>query len=386
MAVEKKSVVAIVSCDSYERDKVYDAVCRGIDLLGGVREIFAGKKKILLKPNILHGDPPERASATHPAIVYAMARFLQQNGFYVSCGDSPALENSVTALRRGGFSGVMEELGILPADFENGEERKAPAGEQNRTFFIARGVLEADAVVNLPKLKTHAMFCMTGAIKNLFGTIPGMRKAWFHARVPDPAAFARMLVDLSRLVSPALAVMDAVRGMEGNGPRNGTPVETNLLLFSTDPVAMDAVACRIMGISPGKNLLLETAHAAGLGELDPDRIEIRGKPFEECLEHRYVLHPADYKTFSASPWIRYIKSFIVPRPVVRKKSCNGCGMCVKICPAFPKALSLQKAAKPELDYRACIRCYCCQEVCPQGAISVKVPALGAILHGFRFRM
>ncbi|RPJ06048.1 MAG: DUF362 domain-containing protein [Spirochaetaceae bacterium] len=382
----KKAVVAIVQCSSYDQMEVFEAIQEGVNLLGGLEKILAGKNKILLKPNILHGDPPQKGTTTHPQIVHALGKMLIKLGFTVTCGDSPAIESPRMAIRRAGFEDVCRDLGIGIADFTQGEEKSIPTGEQNRLFYIARGVLEADGLVNLPKLKTHGLFGMTGAIKNLFGVIPGVRKACFHAKVPDPRSFARMLVDLNRLVQPSLCVMDAVIGMEGNGPRSGTPVATNLLLFSTDQVAMDSVACKIMGMRPEDNILLQSAKKACLGVADLDDVEIRGKPLSDCLAHHYKLHPPGHKTFSDSPINKYIKSFVVPRPVISKKLCTSCGVCVKICPAQPRALCRGKGRIPVIDSKACIRCYCCQEVCPQGAISIKVPFPGVIFHGFKGRM
>ncbi|MBN1523578.1 MAG: DUF362 domain-containing protein [Spirochaetales bacterium] len=383
--MENKATVAIVQCREYEKTAVYEAVKAGLKLLGGIKKILGKKKKILLKPNILHGDAPERCSATHPYILYGIGRVLKENGFSVVYGDSPAVDKTEWAVRRGGFAEIADELGIELADFSTGVEVKNPDAKQNKVFNIAKSVLECDAIINLPKMKTHGLTRMTGAIKNMFGVIPGLKKAWFHARIPDPEKFSQMIVDLHLSVKPVLNIMDAIFGMEGNGPRNGVPRHTGLLLFSADSVAIDATACRIMGISPGKVPLLQRAADSGLGHWQSEEIQLLGCPLEECRGKPYKVHPPSTKTFGNSPIQKHIKRLIIPRPVIKKSMCTKCGVCVKICPVSPKALTQMKGKQPEFDYNICIRCYCCQEVCPDGAISIKVPPLGVIFHGFGSR-
>ncbi|WP_228725138.1 DUF362 domain-containing protein [Caproicibacter fermentans] len=218
-----KSKVALVRCGDYDFGHVKEAVQKGIDLLGGPDGFVSAGEKILLKPNWLSADPPEKCVTTHPSVFKAAAEIFQKAGAELTYGDSPAFQNPEHAAKRSGIEAVAAELGIAPADFQSGREVFFSEGRQNKKFTIANGVLDSDGVVSLPKMKTHAFQRVTGAVKNQFGCIPGTRKGEFHVRIPDAAAFARMLIDLNSYIRPRLFIMDGILAMEGNGPRGGTP-------------------------------------------------------------------------------------------------------------------------------------------------------------------
>jgi uncharacterized protein (DUF362 family) len=235
-----KSKVALVRCESYDDKAVYAAVKRGVDLVGGAGTFFREKQKVLLKPNLLAGDAPEKCVTTHPAVFRAVAELFISVGATVSFGDSPGFGNTAQVAKKAGLSSVAEELGIATADFKTGIEVFYEKAKQNKKFVIAKGVLDSDVVISLPKLKTHAFEKFTGCVKNQFGCIPGVKKGEYHIKLPDANDFARMLVDLNNFVRPSLYVMDGIRAMEGNGPRGGKPFSMNILLFSSDPIALDA--------------------------------------------------------------------------------------------------------------------------------------------------
>ena len=377
-----KVVVAVTRCADYRPDTVRRAVEEGLTLLGPLASLLGPARRLLLKPNLLHGDKPDRGSTTHPAVFGGVAAVLRDRGYDLSYGDSPAFQSPRGAVVSSGFADVAAQYGVRLADFDSGEERSHPGGRQHRVFFVARGALEAEAIVNLPKLKTHALTRMTGAVKNMFGVVPGLEKSWFHARLPEEESFSRMLADLAGLIRPRLSIMDAVYGMEGNGPRNGSLVHTGLILMSSDPVALDATACRIMGLDPAEVYLLSACVEYGLGVTDEREIEIRGIPLREAAGRPYALNPPNQPVFSKSPLLKYLKRFIVPRPVISDARCTRCLQCVKICPVQPKAVERGPGKRPpQYDYGRCIRCYCCQETCPEGAIKSRVPFLGVLFHG-----
>jgi uncharacterized protein (DUF362 family)/Pyruvate/2-oxoacid:ferredoxin oxidoreductase delta subunit len=380
-----KSLVAIVKCLSYDKKEVYEAVKKGITLLGGIRTLFLFRKRLVLKPNILLGIPPENGATTHPSVFYAVAKILKENGFLLSYGDSPGFGKVESACQKTGIKTEAELLNIPLADFEKGKEIQFENGIQNKIFYLAQGVLEGDGLINIPKLKTHSLTTMTGALKNMFGIIPGLKKAAFHARLHDPKAFARMLVDLNRLITPTLTIMDAVYGMEGNGPSHGDLVHTGLLLISSDPVALDATACRLMGLNPLRVYLLSYAEKIGFGNIQEKSIIIKGIPLKDCGGRKYKLSPSR-KWESTIPFLQKLaKRCLIPKPVLNPKVCSKCQICVKICPAKQKALSGKKNSIPKFNYNFCIRCYCCQEMCPTGAIGIKVPLLGIPFYGFSKR-
>lgn len=377
----KKSTVALVACDNYNDEEVYSAVSKGLDLLGGLSRFLKPGEKIVLKPNVLIGASPERCVCTHPAVLRAVGKILLEAGASVTCGDSPAFGGAKINMRIAGLKRVADELGIGLADFARGRTVAHKQALLNKRFVIANGVLEADGLVSLPKLKTHGLTRMTGAVKNTFGCVPGFSKGQHHARTPDPYAFATMLVDLNTLVRPRLFIMDAVMAMEGNGPRSGHPRKLGVLLFSSDPIALDAVACKIIALDPALVPTSAPGEKAGLGTYHDENIEIVGENVEDhiCRDFDVVRKPP--VPAAGGRFGRFIKNRTAPRPVIDIALCTLCGTCIRHCPVNPKAVDWMdgnESRPPVHNYNRCIRCFCCQEMCPEGAISVKEPLLGKI--------
>ena len=376
------SIVVAVRCASYDRAEVQEAVNRGLGLLGGAKAFVQPGERILLKPNLLSGRAPERAVTTHPGVFQTVATAFQTVGAELSYGDSPGFGNPQTAAQRAGLLEVAQKLGVELADFTHGEIVSFPEGRQNKQFTIAHGVLNADGIVSLPKLKSHGLTRMTGAIKNQFGCIPGTLKAEFHARLPRVDLFSQMLVDLNRFLKPRLFIMDGIVAMEGNGPQNGTPRPMNVLLFSRDPVAIDAAVCRLIELDPKLVIPIQYGVEFGLGAYE--NIEYLGDPIESFVCKDFVVNRRSLST-TESPGraSRIARRFVVPKPFIRAAKCTQCGTCVSVCPVDPKAVefrSVGRNAPPVHDYQRCIRCYCCQELCPEGAIEVATPLLGRLIH------
>jgi uncharacterized protein (DUF362 family) len=245
------SKVALIRCESYDYDEVKKAIVRGLGLIGGAGKFVKSGQKVLLKPNLLVGELPEKCVNTHHAVFRAVAEIFKETGALLSYGDSPAIGSTASAARKCGIQAVSEELGIAEANFKTAIEVFYEKGVQNKIFFIAKAIIDTDAVISLPKLKTHAFEKFTGSVKNQFGCIPGVRKGEYHIKLPDANHFAQMLVDLNNFVKPVLYVMDGIFAMEGNGPRGGKPRKMNILLFSDDPIALDATVCRLIDVNPG---------------------------------------------------------------------------------------------------------------------------------------
>jgi uncharacterized protein (DUF362 family) len=217
------SQVALVRCAEYQPDLVNEAVQRGLELLGGAGKFAAAGEKILLKPNILVGASPENCVSPHPLVFSAIAQEFQKTGARLSFGDSSSVGSPQSNARRSGLLAVAEKMNISLADFSSARVVPFPQGQLINQFEIAEGVLASAGLISISKLKTHALTRMTGAIKNQFGCIPGMRKAEYHSVLPNADLFSKMLVDLNLLLKPRLYIMDGIIAMEGNGPRNGTP-------------------------------------------------------------------------------------------------------------------------------------------------------------------
>lgn len=381
------SRVALVRCEDYDRERVLAAVRRGIDLLGGPGAFAAPGERLLLKPNVLFGDPPERCTSTHPEVLWAVGRVFRDVAGVLSYGDSPAVYRGAAEMRRSGLAAAAESLGIAFADFDRGGEVPVPDSPFVRRIVLANGARDVDGIVSLPKMKAHALMRMTGAVKNQFGCVPGVMKARYHMRMHTLDEFARLLVTLTRMLAPRLYVVDGIWAMEGNGPRNGDRVPMNVLVLSRDPVAVDATLCRMMALDPALVPTMGHAEAWGLGTAREDRIERVGDPLASFVRPGFRVdrrpRPSANRLHHAlSPFKRLLSD----RPVIDPARCTACGLCVDVCPTEPKSLARRgpgrKAGPPLYDERRCIRCYCCQEVCPERAISVHRPWPGRLLDRF----
>jgi Pyruvate/2-oxoacid:ferredoxin oxidoreductase delta subunit len=260
------------------------------------------------------------------------------------------------------------------ADFDHGRLVSLQGSPYTQSFTIALGVLETDGIINLPKLKTHNLTRMTGAVKNLYGCIPGALKKALHMLNPTAQAFSRMLVSLSLLLRPRLHIMDGIVAMEGNGPAGGDPRPMGVLLFSTDPVALDALMCRLVELDPLYMPSARPGRAWGLGTYVPEEIDLLGDDWLQAADGDFRVSRGSVLDLSGPGMLTYMNNLIGRRPVIDHSTCTRCGRCVEACPLDPKAVGWRDGNKeraPAYSYLRCIRCYCCQEACLQGAISVR---------------
>jgi len=376
-------VVAVVRCDSYQREAVEQSFERAMALLGGASQFVREGEEILLKPNILFGEKPEKHISPHPEIFRATAKIFKQAGAHLSYGDSPGFGSLRLYVRVMGYAHIAEEMGIDLADFTHAVEMSNEGNHLVKKFAVARAVAHADGIINISKLKTHALTRITGAVKNQFGCIPGARKAEFHSVMPRVDLFSQMLVDLNLLLRSRLYVMDGIVGMEGNGPRNGIPRPVHALLFSTDPIALDATACRLMALDPDLVRTNVYGEKHGLGTYH--QIRYVGDPLEDFIVPDFDVDRQEMPDAEDKTWLArsIMRRFTAPRPTIDAEKCTRCGQCTEICPVNPKALDWGKegnAQPPQYNYSKCIRCYCCQETCPFEAISVKMPLAGRIIR------
>jgi uncharacterized protein (DUF362 family)/NAD-dependent dihydropyrimidine dehydrogenase PreA subunit len=362
---------------------VKKAIEKGINLLGGIGKFAKLGEKILLKPNLLIGELPEKCVTTHPAVFKAAGEIFKTTGANISYGDSPSIGSTLNAAKKCGLTDAVEDIDIKIADFKNGREIYFENGIQNKKFFIANAVLDSDGVISLPKLKTHGFEKFTGSIKNQFGCIPGLLKGEFHVKLPNSYDFAKMLVDLDRFVKPRLYIMDGIMGMEGNGPRGGNPKKMNILLFSEDPVALDATVCRLINLEPELVPTIKFGQEAGRGTFEKNKIELLGDDFDSFRQSDFKIDRNKIKVFKKSGIANFLQNLFVPKPVIDHDKCIKCGMCVNMCPARPKAVNWNnddKTNPPVYIYNDCIRCYCCQEICPEKAISLKKSFFAAFVR------
>jgi uncharacterized protein (DUF362 family)/Pyruvate/2-oxoacid:ferredoxin oxidoreductase delta subunit len=364
---ENTSTVSIVRCPDYDPDRVHDAVRRAVDLVGGMAAMVKPGDRVLIKPNLLKASPPDRAVVTHPEIIRAVIRLVREAGGEALVGDSPGFGELRRVCEKSGIMDVIEEEGAQLAEMDDAVKVKNHG--QFHHFEIARAVHEADVVINVPKLKTHGMMTVTGAVKNLFGCVPGRRKVQWHFNTGvNRQAFARMLVELCALIKPRLTIMDAIVAMEGNGPGSGDPRQVGMVLSGADPVAVDVVSGAIIGAEPGLLYTLRAAADAGIGETRLERIAVLGEALEKVRASGFRLPPQEHLEWRLPEWARrLLKDALTTRPEIDREVCVRCGICQGHC---PQGAISDTGAGLEIRYRNCIRCFCCQEFCPQGAITV----------------
>ncbi|PLX84599.1 MAG: (4Fe-4S)-binding protein [Desulfuromonas sp.] len=370
-----KERVSLLAVPGYERSAMEDALSRLLAPLGGMGAFVRPGQKVLLKPNMLAGKAPEKAVTTHPELVRGVIRLVQEAGGIVSVGDSPGLGSPRHVAGRSGILDVIEETGARFAPFDE-SVRIRSGGGTFQELELARDVLEADVVINLPKLKTHQMMGMTCAVKNLFGAVVGMRKIRLHLQAgTDKAFFALMLLEIAERVRPALSIVDAVVGMEGNGPGSGDPVQIGALLAGTDPLAVDIAATELLGLRPDAVWTLKVARERR--EL-PEVESVGAEP--KALRPR-SFRPAKSTdvNFGLPPILKNpLRRHLTAMPEADPERCELCGLCVKHCP--PQAMQIDRGHLL-IDTRRCIGCFCCQELCPHGAILTRQ---GLLLRLARF--
>ncbi len=376
-----KSRVVLVPCSDYDEEHVYKALREGVDLLGGLKDLIRPEEKILLKLNLVRSAEVERAVVTHPAVAGAMARILKEDGYrHVQAGDSSGFGNPLRTMNDLGFAKILARNGARPVEFKEAVKTSFPEGTHAKEFMLSDAVVNSDCLISMPKMKTHALEYITGAVKNQYGCIQGTNKAKGHTIYPSAESFGRMLIDLNKCVSPRLYVMDGIMAMEGNGPTSGDPTPMNVLLLSTDPVALDTVFSYLVYLDPKIVPTNEYGQTMGLGTCEAEEIQLLTPEGEITLldaQERYGNPDFDVvrKRQKAKGVMGFVDIFQLfrKRPRLIQERCRKCGICVESCPVEGKAISFKKGRSnpPVYDYKRCIRCFCCQEMCPHQAIEVK---------------
>ena len=376
--------VSIVPCESYDDAQVEAALRAALAPIDALAFVRPGMT-VGLKVNLVTAMKPDAAATVHPSVVCALVRLLKEKGARAVIGDSPGglyaapylkVVYDVCGMRQ------AEAFGAKLNDDFSQVEVSCPEAVQARQFSYTAWLQKVDAIIDLCKLKTHGMMGLSCAVKNFFGTIPGTKKPEYHYRYPRAEDFADMLVDLYEYSKPRLCVCDAVIGMEGNGPTQGTPRKIGCLIASGDGHKLDAVAAGLIGLTPKDVPTLQAAVRRGLVPEDAARIAVYGDPARFAI--------SDFKTVQAQSSVFFrilgdgvigkIADFAAARiltPFPKLASgCVGCGKCTQVCPA--KAIAM-KDGRPKIDRRVCIHCFCCQEFCPKGAMQVGRHALMKLL-------
>jgi uncharacterized protein (DUF362 family)/Pyruvate/2-oxoacid:ferredoxin oxidoreductase delta subunit len=369
------SKVSIIKCHSYDITEVVKSIRSAIDLIGGINYFVKQNNKVLLKPNLLSAKRPEEAITTHPAVLEAVIELVKEAGGVPTVGDSPGgkVEELKTYWEMTGTTEVCRRHNVELVSFEkSGSHHKLIHG---RSYHLARPVLDADVVINLPKLKTHYLTVMTCAIKNIYGVVPGLRKSIYHREAPKPWEFSELLVDIFSIVKPQLTIVDAVVGMDGTGPSAGRVRELGFIMAGADGVAVDAVASHLLGLSPLRVPTTRIAFHRGLGQADLKKIEVIGDAIDPLKDFQW---PPTWIYYFIPSWLaRLAAKLFWLKPMIDPGRCSRCGACVESCPT--SALSATSDV-PVFNYKLCIHCQCCQEICPQHAVYQKKSAIAGLVR------
>jgi len=383
-----RATVALTRCPTYSRDRVREAVGQALDLLPATRDLPRAGGRVLLKPNLLSpNDPPERAVNTHPEFIRAVAEWFAGRGWRVLIGDSCGSlspGSTAKAIRATGVDRVAAETGAEVVNFDLAPvvERPVPHGRVLPKVDIPQVVGEVDLFVTLPKLKTHGLTLLTGAVKNQMGLVRGKGKKDIHSAAPKPVALAHALLDIHSVAPPHLAVMDAVVAMEGNGPEAGAPRSVGAILAGDDCAAVDAAAAELVGFRAEEVDTTRLAEARGLGVGRMEEVRLLGEPLG-ALRVRDFRRPPHY---AASAFLNLFPSRLLRWAMdeiwscyatVNQDRCKRCGECVANCPT---GAMHRVEDRVEADRRRCIGCYCCSEVCQYHAIEMARPLAGRVVQ------
>jgi uncharacterized protein (DUF362 family)/NAD-dependent dihydropyrimidine dehydrogenase PreA subunit len=352
---------------SYEADILRSMIHEMLDSRGP--DWIKAGARVVVKPNLLLPAPPEKAIVTHPLIARAVAEYLLDRGAKVQISDSPPIGSFHKLLRESGYHEAFEGLDVDLKPFADSVQ--VDVGEPFGTIEIARDAMQADIVINLAKLKSHVQMYLTLGVKNIFGTVVGLRKPEWHMRAGvDRLMFAKLLVQIYQAVAPSFTIVDGILALEGQGPgKSGKPRELGLLVGGANAHAVDKTICTLLGLEPNELLTYRLARDLNLFD---GQVHVNGNI---DIVDEFIFPELHSLSMGSESLNRFMRKYVIQKPVVDDQLCKLCGECWKICPA--KVIS-HNIKTIRFDYDRCIRCYCCLEVCGEGAIRAKEPLLGKV--------
>jgi len=367
------SKVIIQECESYDINTVIKKINSGMDLIGGWAAFVKPGMKVLLKVNLIGPKTSETASVTHSEFVRAITRILKKMDCTVWIGDSSGgaiagIAPTAQSFEVSGLNEVALSEGAQIKNFDReGVVECSITASYGDKLYLAKPVFDADLVINLPKFKTHTAGIYTGAVKNVFGFIPGLKKAEYHKLLPDPKNFGSMLADIHEKSKISLHIMDGITAMQGEGPTAGDVYNAKKILISEDPLALDTVAAKMIGLDIKDIPILNAARERNIGQWELENIQICGD-YNSPPELVNFKLPKRFNSKKKQNYKALIKviDFLKTRPKINLSTCRKCNMCVESCPVG----AIDNETK-KIDYSKCIECMCCHELCRYKAVELK---------------
>lgn len=357
-----KKEVSVVGCDNYNQKEVDNAIRKSLKQIGFK---INPKSRILIKPNLVSPNTPEQHSITHYTFVDSLCRYFLEKDCEITIGESSAFYikgYTKSAYHTSKIYDIAQKYSIPLIAFEDEKIISIPKKNLKflKSFYLPKIINDFDLIVDVPKIKTHALMRFTGAVKNLYGIVPGGYKQILHLETKNINDMAEIFLDLYENLKPKiLSVADAVIGLDGGPSATGKPRKIGYVFASINPIALDIVACQAIGYSPKDIPTITMAEKRNLINLnDIKQIGKFNKIKFEKLQKGPIL---DIKKKS----LFVTKTYAIPKANYK---CIHCGKCVLNCPV--NAISIQ-GKKWVLDKEKCISCYSCVPVCPVRAINLK---------------
>ncbi len=390
----KKKIISLEKYSSYDYIGLKKILNKSIDNLGKIEKFINRGETVLLKVNLLMKAKPETAVTVHPLFVKALAEILLDNGINVIIGDSPGgpfnklMVNNVYKVT--GLNLIVSELNkyINENNFQvfiklnenyNSFEKKNKKGKILNKLTLVDMLNDVDKVISISKLKTHGMMVFTGAVKNMFGIVPGVLKVEYHFKMSQLKDFANMLIDICETALPVLSFMDAIVGMEGEGPSSGTPREIGAVIVSESPFHLDMIATDLINLKHQRVPTISESINRGICDKDYNDIELIGESIDSFKIKNFIIPESYGLNFAGRGPVFFqniLKILATPKPVFKEKGCIGCKICFDACP--PKTIYMENK-KAKVNLENCIRCFCCQELCPEKTIDIHRPLLMKLL-------